>query len=164
VRRSNPGIKVGLKQLSSGNTGKLWLGVVGPRFLDLRYDPESCQTILRRNPRVLFYGSLLVRVVILTPAVKKTIEYSRTLAEEMNLNEGILLCSISYANPIITFPHYKTTGLNLRMIPKGKSTSFCLGAWGLQVQSWGSRILKKWNPIFKSWVHNLPMGQVFLDS
>jgi cysteine synthase B len=82
--------------------------------------------------------------VMLTPA-EKTIEYSRTLAEEMAEKEGYFMLN-QFANPDNSGQHYKTTGPEIWRDTQGKVTHF-VSAMGTTGTIMGvSRYLKEQNP------------------
>lgn len=82
--------------------------------------------------------------VILTPA-EKTIEYSRTLAEEIAKEEDYYILN-QFANPDNYKQHYKTTGPEIWRDTQGKVTHF-VSAMGTTGTIMGvSRYLKEQNP------------------
>ncbi len=82
--------------------------------------------------------------VILTPAAK-TIEYARTLAEEMVANEGYFMLN-QFSNPDNYWAHYHTTGPEIYRDTQGKVTHF-VSAMGTTGTIMGvSRYLKEKNP------------------
>lgn len=82
--------------------------------------------------------------VILTPA-EKTIEYSRTLAEQMAKEEDYYILN-QFANPDNYKQHYKTTGPEIWRDTEGKVTHF-VSAMGTTGTIMGvSRYLKEQNP------------------
>jgi cysteine synthase B len=78
--------------------------------------PESA-TIERRKTMKAFGAEL-----ILTPA-EKTIEYSRTLAEDMAANEGYYMLN-QFGNPDNWKMHYRTTGPEIWRDTEGEVTHF----------------------------------------
>lgn len=82
--------------------------------------------------------------VILTPA-EKTIEYSRTLAEEMAENEGYYILN-QFGNPDNYMAHYESTGPEILRDTEGKITHF-VSAMGTTGTIMGvSKYLKEQNP------------------
>jgi cysteine synthase B len=85
--------------------------------------------------------------VILTPA-DKTIEYSRTVAEEMAENEGYYMLN-QFANPDNYWAHYHTTGPEIYKDTQGRITHF-VSAMGTTGTIMGvSRYLKEKNPAIR---------------
>ena len=92
-----------LVEATSGNTGialAMIAGIMGLRITLVMPDNSTRERILTMEA----YGA----EVILTPA-KQTIEYSRTLAEQMAQNEGYFMLN-QFANPDNYRMHYRTTG------------------------------------------------------
>jgi cysteine synthase B len=85
--------------------------------------------------------------VILTPAAK-TIEYSRTLAEEMNVNEGYFMLN-QFANPDNYLAHYKTTGPEIWNDTKGEVTHFVCAMGTTGTIMGVSKFLKEKNPLIQ---------------
>jgi cysteine synthase B len=127
-----------LVEATSGNTG-IALAMIA-RILGVEMTlimPESA-TIERRKTMKAFGAEL-----ILTPA-EKTIEYSRTLAEEMAANEGYYLLN-QFGNPDNWKMHYRTTGPEIWNDTEGKVTHF-VSAMGTTGTIMGvSRYLKEQN-------------------
>ena len=74
--------------------------------------------------------------VILTPA-DKTIEYSRTLAEQMAADDGYFMLN-QFANPDNYGAHYRTTGPEICGIPRGRSLTL-FRPWAPRELSWEFR-------------------------
>jgi cysteine synthase B len=127
-----------LVEATSGNTG-IALAMIA-RILGVEMTlimPESA-TIERRKTMKAFGAEL-----ILTPA-EKTIEYSRTLAEEMAANKGYYLLN-QFGNPDNWKMHYRTTGPEIWNDTEGKVTHF-VSAMGTTGTIMGvSRYLKEQN-------------------
>lgn len=127
-----------LVEATSGNTG-IALAMIA-RILGVEMTlvmPESA-TVERRKTMKAFGAEL-----ILTPA-EKTIEYSRTLAEEMAANEGYYLLN-QFGNPDNWKMHYRTTGPEIWNDTEGKVTHF-VSAMGTTGTIMGvSRYLKEQN-------------------
>ncbi len=145
-----PGDK--LVEATSGNTGIALAMIAGlfklnielvmiARLLGVEMTlimPESA-TIERRKTMKAFGAKL-----ILTPA-EKTIEYSRTLAEEMAANEGYFMLN-QFGNADNWKMHYRTTGPEIWIDTDGKVTHF-VSAMGTTGTIMGvSRYLKEQNP------------------
>ncbi len=132
-----PGDK--LVEATSGNTGialAMVAKVLGLEMTLIMPDNSTKERVLSMEA----YGAK----VILTPAAK-TIEYSRTLAEEMNANEGYLMLN-QFANPDNYLAHYKTTGPEIWRDTAGEVTHF-VSAMGTTGTIMGvSRYLKEMNP------------------
>ncbi|MCZ4408902.1 cysteine synthase CysM [Cryomorphaceae bacterium 1068] len=128
-----------LVEATSGNTG-IALAMIA-RLLGVEMTlimPESA-TIERRKTMKAFGAEL-----ILTPA-EKTIEYSRTLAEEMAANEGYYMLN-QFGNADNWKMHYRTTGPEIWNDTEGKVTHF-VSAMGTTGTIMGvSRYLKEMNP------------------
>ena len=128
-----------LVEATSGNTGIALAMVAKVLGLDMTLimpDNSTRERVLSMEA----YGAK----VILTPAAK-TIEYSRTLAEEMNEKEGYFMLN-QFANPDNYLAHYKTTGPEIWKDTQGKVTHF-VSAMGTTGTIMGvSRYLKEKNP------------------
>jgi len=128
-----------LVEATSGNTGIALAMVAKVLGLDMTLimpDNSTRERVLSMEA----YGAK----VILTPAAK-TIEYSRTLAEEMNEKEGYFMLN-QFANPDNYLAHYKTTGPEIWNDTQGKITHF-VSAMGTTGTIMGvSRYLKEKNP------------------
>jgi cysteine synthase B len=128
-----------LVEATSGNTG-IALAMIA-RLLNVEMTlimPESA-TIERRKTMKAFGAEL-----ILTPE-EKTIEYSRTLAEEMAREQGYFMLN-QFGNPDNWRMHYKTTGPEIWRDTEGKVTHF-VSAMGTTGTIMGvSRYLKEQNP------------------
>lgn len=128
-----------LVEATSGNTGIALAMVAKVLGLDMTLimpDNSTRERVLSMEA----YGAK----VILTPAAK-TIEYSRTLAEEMNKKEGYFMLN-QFANPDNYLAHYKTTGPEIWNDTDGKVTHF-VSAMGTTGTIMGvSRFLKEKNP------------------
>lgn len=127
-----------LVEATSGNTG-IALAMIAS-ILEVKMTlimPESA-TVERRKTMKAFGAEL-----ILTPA-EKTIEYSRTLAEEMAANEGYFMLN-QFGNSDNWKMHYKTTGPEIWRDTDGKVTHF-VSAMGTTGTIMGvSRYLKEQN-------------------
>ncbi len=132
-----PGDK--LVEATSGNTG-IALAMIA-NLLGLKMTlimPESA-TIERRKTMKAFGAEL-----ILTPE-EKTIEYSRTLAEEM-ANSGEFYMLNQFGNPDNWKMHYRSTGPEIWRDTNGEVTHF-VSAMGTTGTIMGvSRYLKEKNP------------------
>ncbi len=134
-------IKAGdkLVEATSGNTGIALAMVAKTLGLDMTLimpDNSTKERVLSMEA----YGAK----VILTPAAQ-TIEYSRTLAEKMNKEEGYFLLN-QFSNPDNYLAHYKTTGPEIWKDTEGKITHF-VSAMGTTGTIMGvSRYLKELNP------------------
>lgn len=128
-----------LVEATSGNTGialAMVAKVLGLNMTLVMPDNSTRERVLSMEA----YGAK----VILTPAAK-TIEYSRTLAERMNADEGYFMLN-QFANPDNYLAHYKTTGPEIWNDTKGKVTHF-VSAMGTTGTIMGvSRYLKEKNP------------------
>lgn len=128
-----------LVEATSGNTGIALAMVAKVLGLDMTLimpDNSTRERVLSMEA----YGAK----VILTPATK-TIEYSRTLAEKMNEEEGYFMLN-QFANPDNYLAHYKTTGPEIWNDTHGKVTHF-VSAMGTTGTIMGvSRYLKEKNP------------------
>ncbi|MCX2744019.1 cysteine synthase CysM [Mangrovivirga sp. M17] len=132
-----PGDK--LIEATSGNTGIALAMIATLKGLNLTLImPEN--STKERIQTMEAYGAK----VILTPA-DKTIEYSRTLAEEMAENEGYYILN-QFANPDNYKMHQRTTGPEIWRDTYGKITHF-VSAMGTTGTIMGvSRYLKEVNP------------------
>jgi cysteine synthase B len=128
-----------LVEATSGNTGialAMVAKVLGLEMTLIMPDNSTKERVLSMEA----YGAR----VILTPAAK-TIEYSRTLAEGMNANEGYFMLN-QFANPDNYLAHYNTTGPEIWNDTHGKVTHF-VSAMGTTGTIMGvSRYLKEMNP------------------
>lgn len=128
-----------LVEATSGNTGIALAMVAKVLGLDMTLimpDNSTRERVLSMEA----YGAK----VILTPAAK-TIEYSRTLSEEMNEKEGYFMLN-QFANPDNYLAHYKTTGPEIWNDTDGKVTHF-VSAMGTTGTIMGvSRYLKEKSP------------------
>lgn len=128
-----------LVEATSGNTG-IALAMIA-RLLGVEMTlimPESATEERRKTMKA--FGAEL----ILTPA-EKTIEYSRTLAEEMSEKEGYFMLN-QFGNPDNWKMHYRTTGPEIWNDTKGQVTHF-VSAMGTTGTIMGvSRYLKEQNP------------------
>tara|TARA_R110001592_G_scaffold60887_9_gene185570 strand:- start:1255 stop:2133 length:879 start_codon:yes stop_codon:yes gene_type:complete len=127
-----------LVEATSGNTGialAMIASIMGVEMTLIMPDNSTRERVLSMEA----YGAK----VILTPA-KKTIEYSRTLAEEMAKNEGYFMLN-QFANADNYGEHYKTTGPEIWNDTAGKVTHF-VSAMGTTGTIMGvSRYLKEQN-------------------
>lgn len=132
-----PGDK--LVEATSGNTGIALAMIAQIMGLDMTLimpDNSTRERVLSMEA----YGAK----VILTPA-KQTIEYSRTLADEMAANEGYHLLN-QFANADNYGQHYRSTGPEIWKDTRGKVTHF-VSAMGTTGTIMGvSRYLKEQNP------------------
>lgn len=128
-----------LVEATSGNTGialAMVAGTLGVEMTLIMPDNSTKERVLSMEA----YGAR----VILTPA-EKTIEYSRTLAEEMAANEGYFMLN-QFSNPDNYWAHYHTTGPEIYRDTEGKVTHF-VSAMGTTGTIMGvSRYLKEKNP------------------
>lgn len=128
-----------LVEATSGNTGIALAMVAKTLGLDMTLimpDNSTKERVLSMEA----YGAK----VILTPA-SKTIEYSRTLADQMNKEEGYFLLN-QFSNPDNYLAHYKTTGPEIWNDTEGNITHF-VSAMGTTGTIMGvSRYLKEVNP------------------
>uniref|UniRef100_UPI0025DD8CA3 pyridoxal-phosphate dependent enzyme n=1 Tax=Algoriphagus sp. TaxID=1872435 RepID=UPI0025DD8CA3 len=128
-----------LVEATSGNTGIALAMVAKTLGLDMTLimpDNSTKERILSMEA----YGAK----VILTPAAQ-TIEYSRTLAEKMQKEEGYFMLN-QFSNPDNFLAHYKTTGPEIWKDTKGKITHF-VSAMGTTGTIMGvSMYLKEQNP------------------
>tara|TARA_A100000171_G_scaffold6203_1_gene4826 strand:- start:8774 stop:9652 length:879 start_codon:yes stop_codon:yes gene_type:complete len=128
-----------LIEATSGNTGialAMIASIMGVEMTLIMPDNSTRERVLSMEA----YGAK----VILTPA-KKTIEYSRTLAEEMAKNEDYFMLN-QFANSDNYDQHYKTTGPEIWSDTAGQITHF-VSAMGTTGTIMGvSRYLKEQNP------------------
>lgn len=128
-----------LVEATSGNTGialAMIAQIMGLNMTLIMPDNATRERVLSMEA----YGAR----VILTPAAK-TIEYSRTLAEEMATHEGHHILN-QFANADNYRQHYKTTGPEIWKDTSGKVTHF-VSAMGTTGTIMGvSRYLKEQNP------------------
>ena len=128
-----------LVEATSGNTGialAMIAAIMGVEMTLIMPDNSTRERILSMEA----YGAR----VILTPA-KQTIEYSRTLAEKMSVEEGYFMLN-QFANPDNYRQHYKTTGPEIWKDTHGKVTHF-VSAMGTTGTIMGvSRYLKEQSP------------------
>lgn len=127
-----------LVEATSGNTG-IALAMVactlGVEMTLVMPDNSTRERVLSMEA----YGAR----VILTPAAK-TIEYSRTLAEEMAAKEGYFMLN-QFSNPDNYWAHYNTTGPEIFRDTQGTVTHF-VSAMGTTGTIMGvSRYLKEQN-------------------
>ncbi|MCB0553284.1 MAG: cysteine synthase CysM [Phaeodactylibacter sp.] len=133
-----PGIQ--LIEATSGNTG-IALAMIARKFgvgITLLMPDNSTA---ERAQAMRAYGA----EVILTPAGKGGIEYSRQLADEMVAQGGYLMLN-QFANPDNWGAHYQTTGPEIWRDTEGKVTHFVssMGTTGTIMGT--SRYLKEQNP------------------
>ncbi|MBD8490289.1 cysteine synthase CysM [Echinicola sp. CAU 1574] len=132
-----PGDK--LVEATSGNTGialAMIAKVLGVNMTLIMPDNSTKERVVSMEA----YGAK----VILTPAAK-TIEYSRTLAEEMAANEGYFILN-QFANPDNYKAHYEGTGPEILRDTNGEITHF-VSAMGTTGTIMGvSRYLKEQKP------------------
>ena len=128
-----------LVEATSGNTGIALAMIAQSEGLKMTLlMPEN--STAERIQVMRAYGA----EVILTPA-KKTIEYSRELAEKMANEEGYYMLN-QFANPDNYGMHYKTTGPEIWNDTNGEVTHF-VSAMGTTGTIMGvSRFLKEKNP------------------
>ncbi|WP_420385905.1 cysteine synthase CysM [Roseivirga sp.] len=128
-----------LVEATSGNTGialAMIASMMGVEMTLIMPDNSTRERVLSMEA----YGAK----VILTPA-KQTIEYSRTLAEQMAKEEGYFMLN-QFANADNYGQHYKTTGPEIWRDTDGKITHF-VSAMGTTGTIMGvSRFLKEQNP------------------
>jgi len=131
-----------LVEATSGNTGialAMVANLLGVEMTLVMPDNSTRERILSMEA----YGAK----VILTPA-EKTIEYARTLAEEMAADKGYFMLN-QFANPDNFRAHYQTTGPEIFKDTKGKITHF-VSAMGTTGTIMGvSRYLKEKNPAIR---------------
>lgn len=127
-----------LVEATSGNTGialAMVAKVLGLEMTLIMPDNSTKERVISMEA----YGAK----VILTPAVK-TIEYSRTLAEQMS-KEGYFMLD-QFGNPDNYLAHYKTTGPEIWEDTDGEVTHF-VSAMGTTGTIMGvSKYLKERNP------------------
>lgn len=127
-----------LVEATSGNTGialAMVAKVLGLEMTLIMPDNSTKERVISMEA----YGA----TVILTPAAK-TIEYSRTLAEQMS-KEGYFMLD-QFANPDNYLAHYKTTGPEIWEDTDGEVTHF-VSAMGTTGTIMGvSKYLKERNP------------------
>ncbi len=133
-----PGMR--LIEATSGNTG-IALAMIARKFgveITLLMPDNSTA---ERAQAMRAYGA----EVILTPASKGGIEYSRQLADEMVAGGGYLMLN-QFANPDNWGMHYQTTGPEIWRDTEGKVTHFVssMGTTGTIMGT--SRYLKEQNP------------------
>ncbi len=133
-----PGVR--LIEATSGNTG-IALAMIARVFgLDITLLMPDNST-LERVQTMRAYGA----EVILTPAEKGGIEYSRELADEMVAKGGYFMLN-QFANPDNWGMHYRTTGPEIWRDTQGKVTHF-VSSMGTTGTIMGvSRYLKEQNP------------------
>lgn len=128
-----------LVEATSGNTGIALAMIAKVMGLDMTLimpDNSTKERVLSMEA----YGAN----VILTPA-SKTIEYSRTLAEKMQKEEGYFMLN-QFGNDDNFLAHYKTTGPEIWNDTQGKVTHF-VSAMGTTGTIMGvSMYLKEQNP------------------
>jgi len=127
-----------LIEATSGNTGIALAMIAQAAGLEMTLIMPDNSTV-ERVQTMKAYGAK----VLLTPA-KKTIEYSRELAEEMAKNQGYYLLN-QFANEDNFGAHYRTTGPEIWRDTEGKVTHF-VSAMGTTGTIMGvSRYLKEKN-------------------
>lgn len=133
-----PGVR--LIEATSGNTG-IALAMIARVFkLDITLLMPDNST-LERVQTMRAYGA----EVILTPADKGGIEYSRELADQMVAGGGYFMLN-QFANPDNWGMHYQTTGPEIWRDTSGKITHF-VSSMGTTGTIMGvSRYLKEQNP------------------
>jgi len=128
-----------LVEATSGNTGialAMVANLLGVNMTLVMPDNSTKERILSMEA----YGAK----VLLTPAAK-TIEYSRTLAEEMAEKEGYFMLN-QFANSDNYMSHYYSTGPEIYKDTQGKVTHF-VSAMGTTGTIMGvSKYLKEQNP------------------
>ncbi|WP_373396892.1 cysteine synthase CysM [Algoriphagus halophilus] len=128
-----------LVEATSGNTGialAMIAKVMGLEMTLIMPDNSTRERVLSMEA----YGAR----VILTPAAQ-TIEYSRTLAEKMSVEEGYYMLN-QFGNKDNYLAHYKTTGPEIWKDTQGKITHF-VSAMGTTGTIMGvSMYLKEQNP------------------
>lgn len=133
-----PGMR--LIEATSGNTG-IALAMIARKFgLEITLLMPDNSTAERAQAMRAFGAE-----VILTPASKGGIEYSRQLADEMVAGGGYLMLN-QFANPDNWGMHYQTTGPEIWRDTEGKVTHFVssMGTTGTIMGT--SRYLKEQNP------------------
>ncbi|WP_339923590.1 cysteine synthase CysM [uncultured Cyclobacterium sp.] len=127
-----------LVEATSGNTGialAMVANLLGVEMTLIMPDNATRERVLSMEA----YGAK----VILTPA-DKSIEYARTLAEEMANNQGYFMLN-QFSNPDNYLAHYKSTGPEIYEATAGKITHF-VSAMGTTGTIMGvSRYLKEQN-------------------
>jgi cysteine synthase B len=127
-----------LVEATSGNTGialAMVANLLGVEMTLIMPDNSTRERVLSMEA----YGAK----VILTPA-EKSIEYSRTLAEDMAENQGYFMLN-QFSNPDNYLAHYHSTGPEIYKDTKGKVTHF-VSAMGTTGTIMGvSRYLKEQN-------------------
>lgn len=127
-----------LVEATSGNTGialAMVANLLGVEMTLIMPDNATRERVLAMEA----YGAK----VILTPA-EKSIEYSRTLAEEMAKDQGYFMLN-QFANPDNYLAHYHTTGPEIYEATNGEITHF-VSAMGTTGTIMGvSRYLKEQN-------------------
>lgn len=127
-----------LVEATSGNTGialAMVANLLGVEMTLIMPDNATRERVLSMEA----YGAK----VILTPA-EKSIEYSRTLAEEMAKDQGYFMLN-QFANPDNYLAHYHTTGPEIYEATNGEITHF-VSAMGTTGTIMGvSRYLKEQN-------------------
>jgi S-sulfo-L-cysteine synthase (O-acetyl-L-serine-dependent) len=128
-----------LVEATSGNTGialAMVANLLGVEMTLIMPDNSTRERVLSMEA----YGAK----VLLTPA-EKTIEYSRTLSEEMADNQGYFMLN-QFANPDNYWAHYQTTGPEIYRDTEGTITHF-VSAMGTTGTIMGvSRYLKEKDP------------------
>lgn len=128
-----------LVEATSGNTGialAMITRIMGLKMTLIMPDNSTRERVLAMEA----YGAK----VVLTPAAK-TIEYSRTLAEEMAARQGYYILN-QFSNPDNYRIHYQTTGPEIWADTQGTITHF-VSAMGTTGTIMGvSRFLKEQNP------------------
>lgn len=131
-----------LVEATSGNTGialAMVANLLGVEMTLIMPDNATRERVLAMEA----YGAK----VILTPA-EKSIEYSRTLAEEMAKDQGYFMLN-QFANPDNYLAHYHTTGPEIYEATNGEITHF-VSAMGTTGTIMGvSRYLKEQNSAIK---------------
>ena len=131
-----------LVEATSGNTGialAMVANLLGVEMTLIMPDNATRERVLAMEA----YGAK----VILTPA-EKSIEYSRTLAEEMAKDQGYFMLN-QFANPDNYLAHYHTTGPEIYEATNGEITHF-VSAMGTTGNIMGvSRYLKEQNSAIK---------------
>jgi len=133
-----PGMR--LIEATSGNTG-IALAMIARKFgveITLLMPEDSTA---ERAQAMRAYGA----EVILTPADKGGIEYSRQLADEMVAGGGYLMLN-QFANPDNWGMHYRTTGPEVWRDTEGKVTHFVSSMGTTGTIMGASRYLKEQNP------------------
>ena len=139
LKRGDIDASTRLVEATSGNTG-IALAMVAASFkLDITLImPESATK--ERIDTMKAYGAR----VILTPA-KQTIEYSRTLAQEMVDKEGYHMLN-QFGNPDNYRAHYHTTSPEIWKATNGQITHFVSSMGTTGTIMGNSRFLKEQNP------------------